>query len=236
MNMEALTMIFLLITLLPLASASIVKSGSEVLVDSDYAQLNGRKALILTNPTAITANLDLGVDFLHQSGMVDLVGVLGPESGFRGTAQAGNGEDTFVDADTGLTVYDAYDASVSALQRLIKNSGADTVVYDIQDVGARFYIYIWAMHDTRVAAALTNITFVVLDRPNPITGLNAFGPVLNRSVASYVGRQPIAQVHGMTAGELASLFVGEGWIKREANDSDVMLEVIQMQGWKRWMT
>lgn len=92
------------------------------------------------------------------------------------------------------------------------------------------------MYDTMVAAALTNVTFVVLDRPNPITGLNAFGPVLNESYASYVGRRAIAQSHGMTSGELAKMFVGEGWIKQAANGSDLALEVIQMKGWKRWMT
>lgn len=172
---------------------------------------------------------------MHRSDQVDLVGVLGPESGFRGTAQAGASEGTFVDPQTGLTVYDAYDASYSTLQKYIKESKADTVVYDIQDVGSRFYTYIWAMHDCMVAAALANATFMVLDRPNPITGLNAFGPVLNKSVSSYVGRQPIAQAHGMTAGELAKMFVGEGWIKEESNGTDVALQVIKMEGWQRSM-
>lgn len=92
------------------------------------------------------------------------------------------------------------------------------------------------MYDTMVAAALTNATFVVLDRPNPITGLNAFGPVLNESYASYVGRRAIAQSHGMTTGELAKMFVGEKWIQESANGSELSLEVIQMKGWKRSMT
>lgn len=87
-----------------------------------------------------------------------------------------------------------------------------------------------------VAAAIANASLVVVDRPNPITGLNAFGPVLNESYASYVGRRPIAQAHGMTTGELASMFVGEKWIKQAANGSDLTLEVIPMQGWKRSMT
>lgn len=227
------------VLLMVLASCTVaarVKSGLEVLIESNYTQLAGRKPLILTNPTAITTNLDLGVDIMHRSGMIDLAGVLGPESGFRGTAQAGESEGTFVDPETGLTVYDAYAASYSTLQKFIQESGADTVIYDIQDVGSRFYTYIWAMHDCMVAAALANASFVVLDRPNPITGLNAFGPVLNRSVSSYVGRQPIAQAHGMTAGELAKMFVGEGWIKREANGSEVSLEIVKMDGWKRSMT
>ena len=234
--MQMIKYFFVLLTFVIGVLTDMVKSGLEVLIDSEYAALAGHKCLILTNPTGIDRNLNLGVDVMHRSENVDLVGVIGPESGFRGTAQAGASEGTFTDPDTGLTVYDGYDASIEKLESFIKKSGADCAIYDIQDVGARFYTYIWAMHDLMIAAALQNATFFVLDRPNPITGLNAFGPVLNRSVSSYVGRQPIAQAHGMTAGELANMFVGEGWIKREAKDSDVSLEVIQMQGWKRWMT
>lgn len=93
------------------------------------------------------------------------------------------------------------------------------------------------MYDTMLAAALSNASFVVLDRPNPITGLNAFGPVLNESfISSYVGRRAIAQAHGMTSGELASMFVGEGWIQQAANGSSLPLQVIKMKGWKRSMS
>lgn len=87
-----------------------------------------------------------------------------------------------------------------------------------------------------VAAASTNTTFIVIDRPNPITALNAFGPVLNDSfITSYVGRRPIAQVHGMTVGELAKMYIGEGWIKDASNGSSLALQVIKMKGWKRSM-
>ena len=94
------------------------------------------------------------------------------------------------------------------------------------------------MYDTMVAAASTNFSFVVIDRPNPITGLDAHGPVLNDSfITSYVGRRPIAQAHGMTVGELARMFVGEGWIKQAANGSELKdLSVVKMRGWKRGMT
>lgn len=93
------------------------------------------------------------------------------------------------------------------------------------------------MYDTMIAAAKTNVTFTVIDRPNPITGLDAFGPVLNESfITSYVGRRPIAQAHGMTVGELASMFVGEGWISEAADNSSLSLEVIKMKNWRRSMT
>lgn len=92
------------------------------------------------------------------------------------------------------------------------------------------------MYDTMLAAALSNATFVVLDRPNPLSGKEAFGPVLDENYSSYVGRRAIAQAHGMTAGELASMFVGEGWIQDATNGSDLTLEVVRMKGWEREMS
>ena len=94
---------------------------------------------------------------------------------------------------------------------------------------------IWAMYDTMLAAALTNTAFMVLDRPNPISGMHAFGPVLDERFSSYVGRRAIAQAHGMTAGELAKMFVGEGWIREATNGSELALEVVKMDGWRREM-
>ncbi|KAJ9150902.1 Uncharacterized conserved protein UCP016719 [Pleurostoma richardsiae] len=214
-----------------------VKTGLDVLLASDYAAIAGKKVLVLSNPTGVSPELDLGVDLMFESGKVNLVGVMGPEHGFRGTSQAGGGQSTFVDEKTGLTVYDAYNVNTTTLEGYIGDSGADTVLFDIQDIGARFYTYIWAMYDTMVAASVMNVSFVVLDRPNPITGLNAFGPILNESyITSYVGRRAIAQAHGMTAGELAGMFVGEGWISEAANGSSLDLQVIKMEGWKRSMT
>ena len=94
------------------------------------------------------------------------------------------------------------------------------------------------MYDTMVAAALSRVSYVVLDRPNPITGVDAFGPVLNESfINSYVGRRAIAQAHGMTIGELAKMFVGEGWIEDSANGAELKsLDIIKMKGWSRSMT
>ena len=121
------------------AVAAHVKTGLDVIIEDDYAQLAGKKVIVLTNPTGVTPQLDLGVDVMIESGKVDLVGVMGPEHGFRGTAQAGDAEGTFVDEKTGLTVYDAYSANTTELMGFIHDSGADTVLFDIQDVGARFY-------------------------------------------------------------------------------------------------
>ncbi|KAK8144513.1 hypothetical protein G3M48_005720 [Beauveria asiatica] len=202
------------------------KTGLDVLVASQYSQLAGRKVLLLTNPTGVTPELDLGVDVMFASKAVNLVGILGPEHGFRGTSQAGAGQATFIDPKTGLTVYNAYNANTSTLVRYIQDSGADLILYDIQDVGARFY-----------TSNIANTSVMVLDRPNPIAGYNAFGPVLNESfVDSYVGRRSISQVHGMTVGELARMYVGQGWIAATAHaQSRLDLKVITMQNWRRWM-
>lgn len=135
-----------------------VQTGLDILRANSYRELSNRKVMVLTNPTGITPELDLGVDVMFQSGQVDLVGVMGPEHGFRGTAQAGGSEGTFTDEITGLTVYvcimaydsdsangekDAYNVNTSTLVEYIQDSKADTVVFDIQDVGARFYTCEW---------------------------------------------------------------------------------------------
>jgi uncharacterized protein YbbC (DUF1343 family) len=106
-------------------------------------------------------------------------------------------------------------------------SGVDTIVFDIQDAGARFYTYIWTLYDCMEAAQLAGKKFVVLDRPNPVTGRNAYGPVLHKEFATFVGRREISQAHGMTVTELARLFNGEYLAK------PVELETVRMTGWKR---
>ncbi|CAM5523999.1 hypothetical protein SGLAM104S_00879 [Streptomyces glaucescens] len=103
----------------------------------------------------------------------------------------------------------------------------DTVLFDIQDVGARFYTYIWTLYDCMAAARLAGKRVVVLDRPNPVTGRAALGPVLRKEFATFIGREPIAQAHGMTVGELARLFNGEFLT------TPVALDVVRMTGWKR---
>ncbi|GAB3427971.1 DUF1343 domain-containing protein [Flindersiella endophytica] len=133
----------------------------------------------------------------------ELVAVFGPEHGFRGTAQANDSEDFFTDPKTGLPVYDTFEKSGQDLAGIFTQSGADTVLFDVQDVGARFYTYIWTMFDSMEAAALAGKRFVVLDRPNPITGRRATGPVMHPEYATVIGREAISQQHGMTIGELA---------------------------------
>lgn len=205
-----------------------VRTGFERLAADGYGLLAGQKVGVVTNPTGITADARHLVDVLHEDERVDLVAVFGPEHGFRGTAQAGGSEGASRDPATGLPVYDTYDKSGQRLADVFTAAGVDTVVFDIQDVGARFYTYIWTLYDCMRAAALAGKAMVVLDRPNPVGGLRPAGPVLERPYASFVGREPIALAHGMTAAELALLFNGEFLA-----DDPVRLRTVAMSGWRR---
>ncbi|WND38450.1 DUF1343 domain-containing protein [Streptomyces sp. BB1-1-1] len=204
-----------------------LRTGFERLADGGYALLDGQKVGVVTNPTGITRDVRHIVDVMHADDRVDLTAVFGPEHGFRGTAQAGGSEGRYDDPATGLPVYDTYLKSGQPLADIFTASGVDTVVFDIQDVGARFYTYIWTLFDCMESARLAGKRFVVLDRPNPVTGRAALGPILHKEFATFVGRQPIAQAHGMTVAELARLFNGEFLT------SPVPLETVPMSGWKR---
>ncbi|MBL1107658.1 DUF1343 domain-containing protein [Streptomyces sp. 5-8] len=204
-----------------------LRTGFERLEADGYSVLDGRRVGIVTNPTGITRDTAHIVDVMHGDPRVKLTAVFGPEHGFRGTAQAGGSEGRYDDPATGLPVYDTYLKSGRPLADVFTASGVDTVVFDIQDVGARFYTYIWTLYDCMEAAGLAGKRFVVLDRPNPVTGRTALGPVLHKEFATFVGRQPIAQAHGMTVAELARLFNGEFL------SAPVPLETVAMSGWKR---
>lgn len=204
-----------------------VRTGFERLAADGYRALSGQRVGLVTNPTGIARDVRHIVDVMHADDRVDLVAVFGPEHGFRGTAQAGGSEGRYDDPATGLPVYDTYLKSGQPLADIFTASGVDTVVFDIQDAGARFYTYIWTLFDCMQSAALAGKRFVVLDRPNPVTGRAALGPVLDKAFATFVGREPISQAHGMTVAELALLFNGE-FLTRP-----VELEIVRMSGWRR---
>jgi uncharacterized protein YbbC (DUF1343 family) len=203
------------------------RTGFENLAATGYEQLQGQRVGIVTNPTGVTRDVRHIVDVMHADERVNLGAVFGPEHGFRGTAQAGGSEGRYDDPATGLPVYDTYLKSGQALADIFTASAVDTIVFDIQDVGARFYTYIWTLYDCMEAAQLAGKRFVVLDRPNPVSGRAAQGPVLHREFATFVGRQPISQAHGMTVAELARLFNGEFLT------TPVPLDTVLMTGWRR---
>ena len=208
-----------------------VRPGADVAEAEDWRVLRGRRVGVITNPTGVVqSTLGSIVDAMVASGRVEVKAVFGPEHGFRGTAQAGSSEDTYLDERTGVTVYDAYGATAAKFEQLYAESGVDTVVFDIQDVGARFYTYIWTMYAAMTAAARAGLAFVVLDRPNPIGG-RARGPVLREGFTSGVGQDEIAQAHGMTAGEIARFFDGE-FLPTVAGRRITDLRVVRMRGWR----
>ncbi|WP_031088013.1 exo-beta-N-acetylmuramidase NamZ domain-containing protein [Streptomyces sp. NRRL WC-3549] len=205
-----------------------VRTGFARLAADGYRTLSGEKVGVVTNPTGVTDDVRHIVDVMHADRRVDVTAVFGPEHGFRGTAQAGGSEGRYDDPATGLPVYDTYLKSGQELADVFTASRVDTVVFDIQDAGARFYTYIWTLYDCMEAAALAGKRFVVLDRPNPVTGRAALGPVLDPAFGTFVGRREIAQAHGMTVAELARLFNGEFLAARPAD-----LDVVTMSGWRR---
>jgi len=206
-----------------------VVTGADTLAAQGWRALAGRKVGVLSNPTGVLANQDHIVDSMVAAG-IRPVAAFGPEHGFRGSAQAGGSEGDYNDPRTGVPVYDAYGVDATKLAGLFTKAGVDTVVFDIADVGARFYTYIWSMYTAMVAAAKVGAAFVVLDRPNPLGG-NAYGPTLDPAFSSGVGRKPIVQQHGMTVGELARYFAGE-FLPAEGVKLP-KLEIVQTRGWKR---
>ncbi len=203
--------------------------GADLLAQRGWRDLAGRKVGVVTNPTGVLRDQTHVVDAMVAAGLRP-VAVFGPEHGFRGTAQAGGSEGDYTDPRTGLPVYDAYGVTADKLAELYRKAGLDTVVFDIADVGARFYTYIWTMYTAMQAAARTGAAFVVLDRPNPVGG-TAFGPRLDPAFASGVGRKPIVQQHGMTVGELARFFDAE-FLPADGGRLSA-LDVVQVRNWRR---
>lgn len=206
-----------------------VTTGIEVVLDHPD-MFAGKKVGLITNPTGVTRDLTHDVDALLAKG-VNLKAVYGPEHGVRGTEQAGNVPGTFTDPKTGLPFYNLYGKTPQQIAPLFEQ--VDVVLFDIQDVGSRFYTYISTMAYAMEAAAMQNKQFIVLDRPNPIGGEAVQGPVLDPAYKSFVGVFPIPVRHGMTVGELASLFNDQFLTAEVGKKAD--LQVVKMEGWRRSM-
>lgn len=209
-----------------------VLTGAQRLADQDWAPLRGQRLGIVTNPTGTLDDLRNIVDVMAQAPGLSIAGVFGPEHGFRGTAQAGASEGTATDPRTGLTVYDAYGADGAKFAAMFTAAKVETVVFDIQDVGARFYTYVWTLYHAMHAAATLGLRVVVLDRPNPVGGA-ARGPMLTPAYSTGVGLRAIPQQHGMTVGELARLFDATFLPQEPGGRRVEQLDVVQMRGWRR---
>ena len=170
--------------------------------------LKGKKVSVVANQTSVVDQTHL-VDTLLALG-VNVVAVFAPEHGFRGDAGAGETIKNGTDAKTGLPLVSLYGKNKKPTAEMLKNT--DVILFDIQDVGARFYTYISTMHYVMEAAVEQGKEMIILDRPNP-NGFYVDGPVLDPKFQSFVGMHPIPVVHGLTVGELAGMILGEGWIK-----------------------
>lgn len=172
--------------------------------------IKGKKVGLVSNHTSILNQVHL-VDTL-LSLHIDVVKVFSPEHGFRGDADAGEKVNNQVDKRTGLPIFSLYGKNKKPSAEQLK--GIEVLVFDIQDVGARFYTYISTLHYVMEAAAENGIPVIVLDRPNP-NGHYVDGPILEKEFQSFVGMHPIPIVHGMTIGEYAKMINGEGWLKNK---------------------
>jgi uncharacterized protein YbbC (DUF1343 family) len=206
-----------------------VTVGAEVLAASGFAALRGKRVGLITNATGLAGGRHL-VDLLHEAPGLELTAIFAPEHGLRGSEEAGAAVKDAVDRRTGVPVYSLYGSSKKPRPEMLRE--VDVLVFDIQDIGARFYTYISTMGLAMQGAAAARIPFLVLDRPNPLGGDYVSGFVLEPALRSFVGQYPIPIVHGMTAGELARMIKGERWLDGlESLD----LRVIAMQGWTRSM-
>ena len=206
-----------------------VTTGAEALAASGFAALAGKRVGLITNQTGRVGAEHLA-DLLSTQAGVKLTAIFAPEHGLRGIAEAGASVRSGVDARTGAPIHSLYGASKKPTPAMLSN--VDVLVFDIQDVGARFYTYISTMGLAMQAAAAARIPFVVLDRPNPLGGEYVSGFVLEPALRSFVGEYPIPIVHGMTVGELARMIKGEAWL---SGLGALELQIIKMQGWQRSM-
>ena len=204
-----------IIALVALASTACAATGDVVVgaarTDCYVPALKGKRIALLSNNTGMVGDKHT-LDIMLENGL-NVVTILAPEHGFRGKADAGEHVGSSVDPQTGIPIASLYDGKRRAPAKEVMDS-IDVIVFDIQDVGLRYYTYYCTMFDMMNAAQAEGKEFMVLDRPNP-NGMYVDGPILDMKYESGVGRLPIPVVHGMTLGELARMIVGEGWLKGE---------------------
>ncbi|WP_067727051.1 exo-beta-N-acetylmuramidase NamZ family protein [Oceanobacillus damuensis] len=203
-----------------------VQLGVDVLLNEQKDLIEGKRVGLITNPTGVDQELNSIVDLLHNDPDVELTALYGPEHGVRGDAQAGEYVEFYIDETTGLPVYSLYGQTRKPTPEMLEE--VDVLIFDIQDVGTRFYTYIYTMAYAMEAAQENGKEFIALDRPNPLGGQKVQGPVLEPEYASFVGNYPIPLRHGMTVGELATFFNEEFEINSD-------LTVVEMDGWNRNM-
>ena len=202
--------------------------GIDQIENENFSILEGKRVGLITNQTGVNSKGLKTRSVLFNSSKVNLVALYTPEHGLDGDEIAGKWVSSRVDKLTGLKAYSLYGKTRKPDAKMLK--GIDVLVFDIQDVGARCYTYVSTMALCMEAAAENEIEFIVLDRPNPVGGDIVEGPPITDKWLSFVGMFPVPFRHGLTIGEIASMSVGEGWLKKNPK-----LTVIQMTGWNRKM-
>src|SRR5262245_14840046 len=198
-------------------------NGIDALKRDGFALLKDKRVGLITNHTGRARDGDSTIDLLHKAPGVKLVALFSPEHGIRGALDQANISNS-TDEKTGLPIYSLYGEAKAPTVEALK--GIDTLVFDIQDVGARFYTYISTLGLALEAAAKNNKSFVVLDRVNPINGQDVEGPLADTDKLSFTAHHPIPVRHGMTVGELALLFNKERNINAD-------LRVVRVEDWRR---
>ena len=216
------TLLVCLFSLLACSNTAVL-TGIDVLSKDEFAPLSGRRVALLTNHTGVDRHGQSTIRHFHDAENVELVKIFSPEHSLSGKLDIPLIPDD-IEAGTGVPILSLYGKVRRPTPAML--NGIDTIVFDIQDIGTRFYTYISTMGNAMQAAADSHIRFVVLDRPNPINGTDVAGPVLDEGKQSFVGFHRLPVRHGMTVGELAHLFKVEMAI-------DVDLQVIEMRGWHR---
>jgi uncharacterized protein YbbC (DUF1343 family) len=200
-----------------------VLTGLDVLVEEKFAPLQGKRIGLITNHTGLSRDGKRNVDLMLAAGL-KIVSVFSPEHGLAGREDQPNVADS-KDAATGLPVFSLYQGPTRRITPKMLD-GLDALVYDIQDVGARFYTYSCTMLYSLEESAKKHLPFYVLDRPNPITGVRVDGPLLDKDLESFVGCFEMPLRHGLTFGELAMMANGERNLGAD-------LHVVSMKGWSR---
>ena len=203
-----------------------VRPGVEVLLSDSLSLVRGRRVGLITNHTGRDRSGTPSIDLLAGHAEVELVALYSPEHGIRGSAEAGVRIAGGIDERTGLPVHSLYGDATKPTDEML--DGIEVLLFDIQDVGTRYYTYLSTMALAMEAAGERGIPFVVLDRPNPIGGERVQGNILDPEYSSFVGLYPIPMRHGLTAGEFARLAVGEFGVR-------VDLSVVVADGWERTM-
>lgn len=203
-----------------------MKLGVTVFLEDYIQKFQGQRIGLVTNMTGVDSSLIPTIDLFYEHSDIHLTALYGPEHGIRGDMKEGEKIESSIDPYTNLPVYSLYGEHRKPSKEML--DPVDVIVFDLQDIGARYYTYIYTMAYVMEACAENGKHFVVLDRPNPISGIATEGNLVEEDLRSFVGLYPIPNRHGMTVGEIAQLYKYEFGIKCE-------LTVIPMEDWHRDM-